>query len=522
VKLEYNKRPPTGYNAAMARSLSDFLETLAGERDLVRIGSEVDPGEELAEIVRRAAENGAPALLFDRVRGSKLPRVANLLATPARACRALGIGHLDELALRTESLLRQSTAQGWLDRLRSAPDTSAERLRAKTVRSGAVQQIVRLPRDIDLTALALVRSWPDETGPSISGALLVATDSAGIRRLSPARLVPIVDPARQGDGPREVENARAAGPQLAIVDDGAGEWTRLWQAARAAGERLPVAAILGGDPAWHIAAATSLAATLSGGGLDAYEWLAAVCGAALEVVRCRTQPLEVPAEADIVIEGYLDPAAATVPITLAAAAGPYYRAPYSAPVLQVEAITERSGCLLPVVVAGTELGESAVLRKASERLMLPLVKAAIAELVDYSLPGSGGDDRFAFVSVRKTIPLGARRAASALWGVAALAAVKFVVVVDPEVDVHDPAEVWRRVGANVDPGRDVFMRDGPAAPADHAFEVPAVGRQMGIDATRKLPGERPIASPAALAATREVAELVERRWQEYGIAAKIN
>jgi 4-hydroxy-3-polyprenylbenzoate decarboxylase len=106
--------------------------------------------------------------------------------------------------------------------------------------------------------------------------------------------------------------------------------------------------------------------------------------------------------------------------------------------------------------------------------------------------------------------------------VAALAAVKFVVVVDPEVDVHDPAEVWRRVGANVDPGRDVFMRDGPAAPADHAFEVPAVGRQMGIDATRKLPGERPIASPAALAATREVAELVERRWQEYGIAAKIN
>jgi 4-hydroxy-3-polyprenylbenzoate decarboxylase len=106
--------------------------------------------------------------------------------------------------------------------------------------------------------------------------------------------------------------------------------------------------------------------------------------------------------------------------------------------------------------------------------------------------------------------------------VAALAAVKFVVVVDEEVDVHNSAEVWRRVGANVDPGRDVFMRDGPAALADHAFDIPAVGRQMGIDATRKLPGERSIASPAPLTATREVADLVERRWQEYGIVARIN
>ena len=521
VKLEYNKPTLTRYNAPMSRSLSDFLETLAGDRQLVRIGAEVDPGEELAEIVRHAAETGAPALLFDRVRGSKLPRVANLLATPARACRALGIGRLEELALRTESLLRQGTAQGWLERLRSAPDTSAERLRAKVVRSGAVQQIVRLGRDIDLASLALVRSWPDETGPSITGALVVAIDSAGVRRLSPARLV-LIDPARLNGSPLDTEASRPAGPQLAIVDDGAGDFTRLWQAARAAGERLPVAAILGGDPAWRVAAATPLAATLSGGGLDAYEWLAAVCGATLEVVKCRTQALEVPAEADLVLEGYLDPAAATLPVTLAATAGAYYRAPVAAPVFQVEAITERSGCLLPVVIAGPDLGEPAVLRKASERLLLPLVKAAIGELIDYSLPGGGGDDRFAFLALRKTIPLGARRAASALWGVAALASVKFVVVVDEEVDVHDAAEVWRRVGANVDPGRDCFLRDGPAAPADHAFDIPTIGRQMGIDATRKLPGERPSASPAPLAVTREVAELVQRRWQEYGIAAKIN
>ncbi|HTU25942.1 MAG TPA: UbiD family decarboxylase domain-containing protein [Pirellulales bacterium] len=504
----------------MARRLSDFLEMLASQRDLVRIGGEVDPGEELAEIVRRAADAGAPALLFDRVRGSKLPRVANLLATPARACQMLSIGGLDELAVRTETLLRQSTAGGWLDRLRSAPETAAERLRPKTVRSGAVQQIVRLPRDIDLAPLALIRSWPEETGPSISGALVVSADSAGVRHVSPARLVPL-DALRPGDGRQDPSADRAIGPQLAVVDDGAGDWTRLWQAARDAGQRLPVAAILGGDPTWRIAAATPVAATEATGGCDAYEWLAVVCGTALDVVRCRTQPIDVPAEADMVIEGYLDPSVAPVSVTLAGATGPHYRAPVEAPVLVVEAITERSGCMLPVMVAGSDRGETAVIRKASERLLLPLVKGAIAELVDYSLPGGGGDDRFAFVSIKKAIPLGARRAASALWGVPALAAVKFVVVVDEEVDVHDPAEVWRRVGGNVDPGRDMFVREGPAGAADHAFDYPGVGRQMGIDATRKLAGERAVASPAPLIASREVADLVARRWQEYGLAAKI-
>ena len=224
------------------------------------------------------------------------------------------------------------------------------------------------------------------------------------------------------------------------------------------------------------------------------------------MVKCRTHSLEVPAEADLVIEGFVDPSA-SVAVTAADNAGPYYRRAVEAPLLAVETITERSGCLLPIVVGGARTGESAVIAKAAERLMLPVVQAAIAELVDYSLPG--GDERFAFLAIRKTVPLGARRAASAFWGVPAVAAAKFVVVVDAEVDVHDAAEVWRRVGANVDPSRDLFVRQGPAAAADHAFDVPLVGHQIGIDATRKLPGERTVASPNLLAAAREVAEMVE-------------
>ncbi len=139
--------------------------------------------------MRRAVEAGSPALLFDRVVGSKLPLVCGTLGTASRACKALGVSRLEELSLRTESLAKQPGAQGWLDRLRSSGENPAERYRPKTVRSAPVQQIVRVGRDIDLAQLALVRSWPDETGPSISGALLIASDSAGVRHLAPVRLV---------------------------------------------------------------------------------------------------------------------------------------------------------------------------------------------------------------------------------------------------------------------------------------------------------------------------------------------
>jgi 4-hydroxy-3-polyprenylbenzoate decarboxylase len=475
------------------RALADFLEALADRQLLVRVGAEVDPQLELAEIARRSAQTGGPALLFDRVRGCSLPIVANLLATAERACLALSLNRLDELSERTAEVMRQSGPQGWLERLTRTPEQSpGERLRARPVRTAGCQQIVRLGRDIDLGTLAVLQAWPDETGRWLTGAQLVVGDASGSQQLAPCRLQ-LVDRTR-----------------LAVVDDGTGESTRLIQAAQSRGERLSAAVVLGGDPAHAIAAAVP-----NREALDASALVGLLRGAALETVKCRTHALEVPADADLVLEGTFDPAIAPVVVTVGSLGQPYYRPPLEAPIVEIEALTQRSSPLLNALI-GSE-AELAVMRKAIERILLPLVRGAIPELVEFALPSWGGGDRFALLAIRKTVPLGARRAASALWGLAALESVKFVVIVDEDVDVHDSGQVWARLGANVDPGRDTFVREGPAAPADHSFSVPLVGRQMGIDATRKLPGEVPAVWPGQLTAGREVCDLVERRWKEYGL-----
>src|SRR6202044_2745940 len=174
-----------------------------------------------------------------------------------------------------------------------------------------------------------VRAWPDETGPSLA-ALAITSDPTGLRQINPVRLV-LVDAA---DG---------AVTQLAVIDDGIGDLTRRLAEAQSRGEKVPVAMVVGGDPAWRIAAATPLGSALEGSGLDGYQWLAVVVGAAVEVVKCRTQSLEVPAEADLIMEGAVDPATCRT-ITVADLAGPYYRQSVAAPLLTVETITQRSGC----------------------------------------------------------------------------------------------------------------------------------------------------------------------------------
>ncbi len=463
-------------------------------------------------------------------------------------------------ALRTESLLRQHVAQGWLDRLRSGPDNPFDRLRPKLVRSGPVQQIVRLGRDIDLAALALVRAWPDETGPSITAALAVAGDS-GVRHVNPVRLV-LVDTSLsenrlgEGDSPISPSAAHLRGT-VPFCSRTPQNWDSPLPQNRDSPRRFSEGSTPGGGPAvgrgrrqrrrldragragprsaardcrWHRfwvairpgASPPPLRWPARWGAADwmAIEWLAAVCGAAVEVVKCRTHSLEVPAEADLVIEGFVDPAATGSRDGGRDNAGPYYRRAVEAPLLSVETITERSGCLLPIVVGGARGGESAVIAKAAERLMLPVVKAAIAELVDYSLPGgrravclSGHSQNHA-----AGCPAGGQR----LLGRAG----------------RGGGEICgrrRRGGRRTRSGRSLATRRGECRSEPRRCScargrrqrpiTPSTCRRSGIrsastpreNCRASGPSPRPICSLPA----REVAEMVERRWQEYGLAAKM-
>ena len=351
-------------------SLADFLEELAAAGELARVAAEVDPVLELAEITRRVAAERGPALLFERMRGQSLAVVANLLGTESRVCRALAIDSLDDIATRIETLVEQHTPQNWFDRLKtSADEAGANKFRAKTVKSGPCQQVVRLGRDVDLAGFPLVKQWPDESGPAITAGLLVtAADAAERPSFS-------VCPLQQVDQNR-----------LAVADDGHSAFARHWNQARAAGEKMMAAVVLGGDPAALVAASLESADDA----IDAYHLLGLARGKPLDLVKCRTHTLEVPADADLVIEGYLDPESPPLAIQVAAAGGNRYRACPAAPLLHVTAITHRRNPLFPVLIDAPAAGEGVALAKARERLLLPALESLSPDIVDVHLPAHGG------------------------------------------------------------------------------------------------------------------------------------
>jgi len=475
-------------------SLADFLEELSQAGELARVDAEVDPHLELAEIARRVAAAGGPALLFERVRGATMAVVANLLGTEGRVCRALGIDSLDEIATRTEALIQKNTPQNWFDRLKmSADDSGANKFRPKAVKNGACQQVVRLGRDIDLASFPIPQHWPGESGPSVTAGVMISQNCGDQRR--GATLCPLTVVGQN---------------RLAIIDDGHSCFARHWARHVEANEKMPVTVILGGDPAAAIAASLELTDEI-----DFYHMLGLLRGKALEVVKCRTHAMEVPADTDLVFEGYLDPEAAPAVVESAAPGGSHYRTARPAAVLQVAAITHRSHPIFPALVDGGINGERASLAKARERMLLPAVRAAAPDVVDLHLPPYGGPHRWALVSIRKQYPFHARQIASALWGSAALKFTKFLVLVDPHVNVHDVQAVLSEMGANVTPERDVFSYDGPAHGSDHANAPALLGRHVALDATAKMPGERQGDWPAALEASDETRQLVTARWTQY-------
>ena len=476
------------------KGLADYLEELAGSGELVRIEAEVDPHLEIAEITRRVALADGPALLFERVRGQSLAVLTNLLGTPRRACEVLGLDSLDGIADRLEAVAAEHTPQNWFDRLKmSEGEAGTEKFRPKPVKIGPTQQVVHLGRDVNLATLPLVRSWPDETGATLTAGLLL-TQSLD----------------QQHHGASACPLMALSENRLAVIDDGRSPFAEHWAEHRAASQRMPVAVALGGDPAGLIAAQLELPP-----GLEVLHLVGLLRGKPLETVKCRTHDLQVPAEAELVVEGYLDPETADAQVQTAGAGALHYRVPGAAPVMQVTAVTHRNRAIFPVIIDSGAKGESAVLAKARERLLLATLRGVVAELIDLSLPLLGGPHQFAVASLRKRQVFQARSAAAALWGTASLRYTKFLILVDEAVDVHDLAQVWSQVGANVAPERDVFSFDGPASPADHAGTMFPLARQLAIDATTKLPGERPGSWPAALDAGEEVRRQVTARWAEF-------
>ena len=513
-------------------------EELVAAGELVRVTAPVNLDLELAEITARVAAAGGPALLFDRSyyapgatfsggasagalpagsvepgAGQGMPVVANLLGTESRVCRALGVPSLAALAERMANVARCG-GPSWLDRLRGVGDVPPqEKFRPKLVRQGACQQVVRLGRDVDLSTLPAARCWPGETGPALCGRLLMAW--------------PAGDATPSGPDPVSLRLARGivAGRKQLLFSplDAVGA---PWRPAPATPQ--PAALILGGDPSGLLAASIDWAP------IDGLTLAGMIRNHPWDVVSARSQPLHVPADAEMVIEGLLGPASAfgeLEPTTGAGADGirladpatGYYRDPHAEPwAFEVTAVTHRASMIAPLWVVGDldngrPVGETASLQAVRRSLLVPLLSAAIPELVDAALPLAGGTAGMAALAIRKCAPGQARRAASALWSVAALEATKWVIVLDADVDPHDTRQVLARMAANVAPDRDIFFHAGGGDGCDHAAADGRLVARVGIDATAKLPGEHPRLWPAALERPRELVLGVSRRWAELGL-----
>lgn len=479
--------------------MADFLEDLGHGGDLVRVEAEVDPVLEAAEITGRIGASGGPALLFGSVKGHEIPLLTNLLGTESRICRALGAVSLQEVAGRIAALAQPAEPEGWFERLKTAPHVAAlGSLPPRRVKAGPCQQVVRLGRDVDLGVLPALQSAPGEAGRAITAAMLITADPDSHQPVAGRFDLQILAPDR-----------------LAVCWAAHDEPARLAAEYRRRNQPMPLAVVLGGDPTVFLAACAPLPP-----GVDACTLAGLFRQKPLDAVACRSVDLHVPAEAEIVIEGQIDP---REPPHMA---GPLctplgcYSVPHPAPVMHVTAITHRANPIFPAMVPGCPSHEACAIDRALARVFLPLVKLAIPELVDYDLPAFAAARHWLNVSIQKTYAGQARRMANAAWALRQFMFAKMLVIVDEEIDVCDHAAVLAAIAANVNPGRDVFVQQGPPDPFDPAAVPGALGQRMAIDATAKLPAEHGASQPARADMSEAVRQLVSGRWTQYGLGAR--
>jgi 4-hydroxy-3-polyprenylbenzoate decarboxylase len=478
--------------------LREFLDRLEKDRDLTHVRVPVDPRLEITEIVDRVVKRRGPALIFDRPAGADMPVAINVFGTERRMARALGVDRLDDIGDRIGSLLRPELPVG-LAGFRAVLGKAAQ-LRSvppRTVRTAPCQDVVFKGPDVDLFRLPGLHAWPDDGGAFLNlGLTHTRHPVTGAHNLGMYRL--------------QRHDARTVGMHWQIHKDSNAHHA----VAERRGERLPVAIAFGCDPAVTYAASAPLPADI-----DEYLFAGFLRGERVEMVDCLTVPLRVPANAQIVLEGWLEPGERRPEGPFGDHTG-FYTPVEPFPALRVDVMTMQRDPIFQTIIVGRPPQEDGPLGKATERIFLPLIRMLIPEIVDYDLPVEGVFHNCAIVSIDKRYPKHAQKVMNAVWGAGLLSLSKLIVVVDADCDVHNYSEVaWRALG-NVDYSHDLMATVGPVDHLDHASYEQFFGGKIGVDATRKLPGEgyrRDGGWPAEIVMTPEVRDRVTARWKEYGL-----
>jgi 4-hydroxy-3-polyprenylbenzoate decarboxylase len=475
--------------------LREFVAHLERRGRLRRITAPVSRDLEITEIVDRVSkrrDDGNVALLFERVQGVDMPVLANAFGSADRMAAALGVERLDDLGARVGKLLDLKMPGSFLDKMRKL-GTLLDVAKAAPRRVGTApcQEIVETENP-SLAGLPILTCWPRDGGRYITLPAVFTRDPvSGARNVGMYRL--------------QVFDDRTLGMHWQTHKGGAEHEHR-------ATSRMPVAIALGGDPAMIYAASAPLPP-----GIDEVVFAGWLRGEGVELVPCRTIDLDVPAQAEIVLEGYVDPTERRLEGPFGDHTG-YYSLARDYPIFHLTAVTRRARPIYPTTIVGRPPQEDYWLGKATERIFLPIMKLMLPEIVDVNMPAEGVFHNMVIVSIRKRYPGQARKVMHALWGMGLMMLAKTIIVVSEHVNVHDLSEVaWRATG-NIDPKRDLMILEGPMDDLDHAALRHRYGGKLGVDATEKGPLDDVVqAWPEEIRMSDEVRELVTRRWREYGL-----
>jgi 4-hydroxy-3-polyprenylbenzoate decarboxylase len=481
------------------KSLRPFLEHLESRGDLRRIAARVSPRLEIAEIADRAVKAGAEALLFENVEGSAMPVAINVFASKGRMLEALEIGSYAEWEERLQPFLDPKAPEGILDKLRALPMLQElASLFPRTVRTGPCQEVVETGDAVDLSKLPVLTCWPQDGGPFITMPLVITGD-------------PVSGKTNVGMYRMQVYDRNTTGMHWQKHKDGAGH-ARGYERE---GRRMEVAAAIGCDPATVFSGVAPLPP-----GVSEFLFAGFVRGEPVPLVRARTVDLLVPAEAEIVLEGYIDPKERRREGPFGDHTG-YYSLDDDFPVFHVTAVTSRRDPVYLTTIVGPPPMEDGFLGEAVERLFLPLVRKTIPEIVDMHLPVEGVFHNLMIVSIDKRFPGHARKTMHAIWGTGQMMFTKVIVVVDSDVDVRDPRRLLWKALAAIDPERDIEFVHGPVDELDHAAPLSCLGSKMGIDATRKWKEEGFARRwPDEITMSAEVCARIDALWPALRIGSK--
>jgi 4-hydroxy-3-polyprenylbenzoate decarboxylase len=484
------------------KDLRDFISKLEDLGELKRISQEVDPYLEMTEICDRVLRQNGPALLFENPKGHSIPVLANLFGTPKRVALGMGQESVDALADVGEVLaaLKEPEApEGMKDAWEKLPVyKQVLNMAPKVVKKPNCQQVIVEIEDINLAKFPIQTCWPDDAGPLITWPLVVTKGPASKRQNLGIYRLQVIG--------RNKVIMRWLAHRGGALD------FKAWQEAHP-GEPFPIAVALGADPATILAAVTPVPDALS-----EYAFAGLLRGSKTEVSKCLTHGLLVPANAEIVLEGYLNP-------NDMADEGPfgdhtgYYNEVESFPVFTIERITHRKEPIYHSTYTGKPPDEPAVLGVSLNEVFVPILKKQFPEIVDFYLPPEGCSYRMAIVSIKKQYPGHAKRMMFGIWSfLRQFMYTKFVIVTDDDVDVRNWESVIWAITTRVDPARDTtIIENTPIDYLDFASPVSGLGSKMGLDATNKWPTEtdrewgKPIEMDAA------VKQKVDELWAELGL-----